>query len=80
MFDLDEDPDDLLDEDDVPSAFPDEMEDDEEAEEEAPADGKRKRNNAEERKERKKKRKLPLFGSYEDYQKLIDEGGPEDNV
>ncbi|CDZ98031.1 CAATT-binding transcription factor/60S ribosomal subunit biogenesis protein [Phaffia rhodozyma] len=83
VFDLDEDPEDLLSEDDVPSAFPDEDDNEMSDDEAAPStevDGKRKRTSTEDRKERKKKRKLPLFGSYEDYQKLIDEGGPEDNV
>ncbi|WWD20366.1 hypothetical protein CI109_104842 [Kwoniella shandongensis] len=47
-------------------------------EEDAAKAGKRKRND--ERKERRKKRKeLPTFGSYEDYQKLIEEGPSEED-
>lgn len=44
--------------------------------------GKRKRTNAEDRKERKKKRKQfsGAFGTYEDFQKLIEDGGPDDNI
>ncbi|KAK8849739.1 hypothetical protein IAR55_005074 [Kwoniella newhampshirensis] len=50
----------------------------EEEEEDPVKAGKRKRND--ERKERRKKRKeLPTFGSYEDYQKLIEEGGSEED-
>jgi ribosome biogenesis protein MAK21 len=81
---MDEDEDDLIevdDEDAFVSAFPPEADEEEDAaEEETAGDGKRKRNNAEDRKERKKKRKLPMFGSYEDWQKIIDDGGPEDNI
>lgn len=87
VFELDEDEDDLIDVDeDAPfvSAFPPEEDEGEGADEveELPADGKRKRTNAEDRRERKKKRKQfsGAFGTYEDFQKLIEDGGPDDNI
>lgn len=87
VFELDEDEDDLIDVDeDAPfvSAFPPEQDDEgaDEVAEELPLDGKRKRTNAEDRRERKKKRKQfsGAFGTYEDFQKLIEDGGPDDNI
>lgn len=87
-FELDEDSDDLLDEDDLPSGFPltlagsDSDSDDADATVEASAGGKRKRAEPEPEKKdkKKKKQKLPMWGSYEDYQKLIEDGGPDDNI
>lgn len=87
-FELDEDSDDLLDEDDLPSGFPltlagsDSGSDDADATVEASAGGKRKRAEpeAEKKDKKKKKQKLPMWGSYEDYQKLIEDGGPDDNI
>ena len=89
-FDMDEDSEDLIEVDeDAPyvSSFAPEPEELEEEAAAAPVvgeDGKRKRNNAEDRRERKKKRKQLFgggaFGTYEDFQKLIEDGGPDDNI
>ncbi|OCF43874.1 ribosome biogenesis protein MAK21 [Kwoniella heveanensis CBS 569] len=59
----------------------DEEEDEEEAEEEEEDAGKQgKRKRGDDRKERRKKRReMPTFGSYEDYQALIEAGGDEED-
>ena len=71
-FTFDDEDEDLLSLDEIPDIPLQTVSDEEEPE----PKGKRKR--GDERKERRKKRKeLPLFGSYEDYQALIEAGGEE---
>ncbi|WWC92883.1 uncharacterized protein L201_007845 [Kwoniella dendrophila CBS 6074] len=75
--DFDDEDDDLLSESDMPNIQLNVDDLSDKDEEEETKGGKRKRNN--ERKEKRKKRKeLPTFGSYEDYQALIEAGGDEE--
>lgn len=75
---FDEDEDDLMPFDDMPNEVLGGDDSEEEVEEDAEAGAKRKRR--EERKERRKKRKeMPAFASYEDYAKLIEQDGSEDD-
>ncbi|WWC65915.1 uncharacterized protein I303_108537 [Kwoniella dejecticola CBS 10117] len=82
--DFDDEDEDLLSESDMPNIVlggddsADDIPAEEDEEEERVEIGKRKRN-AERRANKKKRKELPTFGSYEDYQALIEAGGEEED-